>query len=151
MRRVVVEGKEKEEENKEVLQLVSEGIESIPSKSRERLGLGLAGKSRFLWSARVDSFAKINSKLSKYWLTTRGRSVLNACEILNVYMIRWCNSKIVISTPSHLVRRRIQSVPHNKPLQPLVIGAFPSLSMHGCTYDVVLAHINMQIQYCNHF
>ena len=94
------------------LPIVSEGIESIPSKSREILGLGLVGKSRFLWSARVDSFAKINSKLSKSWLTIRRRSVFNAYEILNVYTIRWCDSKMVISTPSHLVRRRIQSVPH---------------------------------------
>ena len=108
-------------------------MESILLKVGRDLGLESEHSSRFLCSARVDSFAKKNSKSAQSSIRVRGKCGLDAYEILNVYMIRWCDSEMMIPTPCSPVERQIPGYAPQKSSQLLFIGALLSLTMHICT------------------
>ena len=121
------------EVRKEKLPLGDKGIESIPLKLGGGLGLGSEHSSRFLCSVRVDSFAKKNSKLAQSSIRVRGKYGLDACEILNIYMIRWCDSDMMIPTPYSPVGRQMPGYAPQQASQLLFTGALLSLTMHICT------------------
>jgi hypothetical protein len=83
------------------------GIESIPLRLGKSLGLESEHPSAFLCSVQVDFFAKKNLELARSSIRVRESYVLDACEILSVYMIRWCYSGMMISSPCSPVERRI--------------------------------------------
>ena len=114
------------------LPLGDEGIESIPLKLGGGLGLGPEHSSRFLCSARVDSFARKKSKSAQSSIRVRGRYGLDAYKILNIYMIRWCDSEMMIFTPCSPVGRQILGYAPQQSSQLLFTGALLSLTIHIC-------------------